>query len=70
MASQQYRGDEPDYRRINEQTNLMVKEGDGMWTPFTLGVDIVVEQLLPWELRDFFVMDADEAADFVGGSGE
>ena len=60
--------DEPDYRRINEQTNLMVKEGDGMWTPFTLGVDIVVEQLLPWGLHDFFVMDADEAADFVGGS--
>ena len=32
------------------------------------GVDVVVEQLLPWGLRDFFVMDADEATDFVGGS--
>ena len=32
------------------------------------GVDVVVEQLLPWGLRDFFVMDADVATDFVGGS--
>ena len=62
------RGDEPDFRRINEQTQLMVKEGDGTWTPHTMGVDVVVEQLLPWNLRDFFVMDADEATDFVGGS--
>ena len=62
------RDDEPDFRRINEQTQLMLKEGDGMWTPHTAGVDMVVEQLLPWDLRDFFVMDADEATDFVGGS--
>ena len=62
------RDDEPDFRRINEQTHLMIKEGDGTWTPHTPGVDFVVEQLLPWGLRDFFVMDADEATDFVGGS--
>ena len=62
------RDDEPDFRRINEQTQLMVKEGDGMWTPHTVGVEAVIEQLLPWGLRDFFVMDADEATDFVGGS--
>ena len=62
------RDDEPDFRRINEQKHLMVKEGDGTWTPHTAGVDVVVEQLLPSGLRDFFVMDADEAADFVGGS--
>ena len=62
------RGDEPDFRRINEQTHLMTKEGDGIWTPHTTGVDVVVEELLPWGLRDFFVMDADEATDFVGGS--
>ncbi|MDE0160499.1 MAG: AAA family ATPase [Acidimicrobiaceae bacterium] len=60
--------DEPDFRRINEQTHLMVREGDGTWEPHTVGVGTVVEQLLPWGLRDFFVMDADEAADFVGGS--
>ena len=62
------RDDEPDFRRINEQTQLMVKEGDGTWTPHPAGVDTVIEQLLPWGLRDFFVMDADEATDFVGGS--
>lgn len=62
------RDDEPDFRRINEQTQLMVKEVDGLWRPHTAGAEIIVEQLLPWGLRDFFVMDADEAADFVGGS--
>ena len=62
------RDDEPDFRRINEQTHLMVREAGGTWTPHTAGVDVVIEQLLPWGLRDFFVMDADEAADFVGGS--
>lgn len=60
--------DEPDFRRINEQTLLMYKSNDGTWAPHTAGVDTVIEQLLPWGLRDFFVMDADEAADFVGGS--
>ena len=62
------RDDDPDFRRINEQTQLMIKGGDGTWAPHTAGVDVVVEQLLPWGLRDFFVMDADEATDFVGGS--
>lgn len=62
------REDEPDFRRINEQTQLMFKEGDGTWTAHTAGVDAVVEQLLPWGLRDFFVMDADKVTDFVGGS--
>ena len=62
------KSDEPDFRRINEQTQLMIREGDGAWAPHTAGVDAVVEQLLPWGLRDFFVMDADEATDFVGGS--
>ena len=28
----------------------------------------MIEELLPLALQDFFVMDADEAADFVGGS--
>ena len=60
--------DEPDFRRINEQSLLMTKRNDGTWTQHTAGVDTVIEQLLPWGLRDFFVMDADEAADFVGGS--
>ena len=63
-----FRSDEPDFRRVNERAQLMVREGDGEWLPNAAGVGAVVDQLLPWGLRDFFVMDADEAADFVGGS--
>lgn len=59
---------EPDFRRIDEEAHLLKQEQDGSWQPFDTGVDTVIEELLPWELRDFFVMDADEAADFVGGS--
>ena len=62
------KSDEPDFRRVNEQTYLMTKERDGIWATHTAGVDAVVDELLPWGLRDFFVMDADEATDFVGGS--
>ena len=58
----------PDFRRIDEHTRLMVREPDGSWARHDAGVDAVVRQLLPWGLHDFFVMDADEAADFVGGS--
>ncbi len=61
---------EPNFRRINEHTQLMVQEGDGLWTPHTMGVGSVVDQLLPWDLRDFFVMDADEVVDFVGGGND
>ena len=61
------RDDEPDFRRIGESARLMVREGDGMWSPHTSGIDAVIDELLPWGLRDFFVMDADEATDFVGG---
>ena len=62
------RSSEPDFRRVSEKAQLMVREGDGEWSPNAAGVSAVVDQLLPWGLRDFFVMDADEAADFVGGS--
>lgn len=58
----------PDFHRIGEQSQLMVQGVDGHWEPHTAGVKAVVEQLLPFGLQDFFVMDADEAADFVGGS--
>lgn len=60
--------DEPDFRRVNEKAQLMYKESNRIWRPHIAGVDIIIEQLLPWGLRDFFVMDADEATDFVGGS--
>ena len=59
---------EPDFRRINEEAQLLIEEPDGSWDPYDTGVDTVIEELLPSKLRDFFVMDADEAADFVGGS--
>ena len=58
---------ESDSRRVNETTQLMVQEEDGLWETHTAGIDLVVDQLLPWDLRDFFVMDADEVTDFVGG---
>ncbi len=61
--------DEQDFRRIEEQPPmLMVKELDGTWNKHEKGPDAVVEELLPWSLRDFFVMDTDEVTDFVGGS--
>ena len=59
--------DEPDFHRIGESEQLMVKDGDGMWGRYPGGTSVVIEELLPWGLRDFFVMDADEATDFVGG---
>ena len=62
------RDEDPGYQRINETPQLMVQSSGGAWEAHTYGVDHVVGQLLPWELRDFFVMDADEAAEFVGGS--
>ena len=62
------RDDEPDFVRSGERTQLMFREPGGTWEPHTAGVDQVVRELLPWDLREFFVMDADKAADFVGGS--
>ena len=60
--------DEPDFRRIEERSSLMIRGRDGTWGPHEMGVDAVIEELLPWDLREFFVMDTDKAADFVGGS--
>ena len=60
--------DEPDFRRIEERASLMVRELDGTWGPHEMGPEAVIEELLPWSLRDFFVMDTDKATDFVGGS--
>lgn len=62
------REDEPDFRRIDERTRLMVRDPGGSWSEFGAAPDVIVGELLPWGLRDFFVMDTDEVADFVGGS--
>ena len=59
---------EQDFHRIDEQVQLMVEEPDGSWLPHDAGADSVIAELLPLSLQDFFVMDADEAADYVGGS--
>lgn len=63
-----HKDDEPDFRRSEERATLMVQELDGTWSNHEKGPDGVIDQLLPWSLRDFFVMDTDEATDFVGGS--
>ena len=68
VAKQPNERGEPDFRRVNEDAQLLFEEPDGSWVPHDAGVDRVIEELLPLALRDFFVMDADEAADFVGGS--
>lgn len=68
VSKQTTRDDEPDFRRTDEQTLLMLKGNDGNWTRHTAGVETVIEELMPWGLRDFFLMNADEVADFVGGS--
>ena len=60
--------DDPDFLRVDERASLMERELDGTWSPREVGVDTVVKELLPWELREFFVMDADKAVDFVGGT--
>ena len=59
---------EPDFGRVNEHAYLQYQLPDGSWDQHQAGVEAVINELLPWELRDFFVMDADEAADYVGGT--
>ena len=70
VAKEPSKRGEPDFRRINEEAQLLIEEPDGSWDPYDVGVDRVIEELLPLRLQDFFVMDADEAADFVGGERE
>ncbi len=57
-----------DFARVDAEAQLLWEDSDGQWKPHEAGVDRVIGELLPWELRDFFVMDADEVADYVGGS--
>lgn len=62
--------DEPDFQRVKPSLSLLQKTGEGGWEPFNDDPDVIertVDLLLPWGLRDFFFMDADEATDFVGG---
>ena len=68
VAKEPSKQGEPDFRRMSEEAQLLIEEPNGSWLPYEPGVDRVIEELLPLALQDFFVMDADEAADFVGGS--
>ena len=68
VSAEPSRADDPDFRRIDEEATLLVEVPNGSWEPHDIGVEDVIAQLLPGNLRDFFVMDADEAADYVGGS--
>ena len=62
--------EERNFRREQERSELLTRERDGTWTSWEHGVDSVIDQLLPKELQEFFVIDADKAVDFVGGSSE
>lgn len=64
------RADDRSFRRINEKTLMLVQNPNGTWEPLPAGADIIVRELLPWNLRDFLVMDADEVTDFAGGTDD
>ena len=68
VRPQAQRSNQPNFRRENESKELMYRSPDGRWLHHDHGVDSVVKQLLPIDLREFFVMDADQVVDFVGGS--
>ena len=59
---------EADFERKDEILALTMRTDSGAYEPVNVDVRAAVQQLFPWELRDFFVMDADQAADFVGGT--
>jgi DNA sulfur modification protein DndD len=64
------RDDEPDFRRVHPTLTLLQKQPEGGWVPYSDDPEVIegaVDLLLPWGLRDYFFLDADEATDFVGG---
>lgn len=70
IARDAVRDDEPDFQRIEPAITLLQRSTGGGWEPFSddpAVIEQTVDLLLPWGLRDFFFMDADEATDFVGG---
>ena len=59
--------DKSDFGRKGEQISVKQKEPDGQWRPRDVAVNTIMDQLLPRDLSDFFVMNADQATDYVGG---
>jgi DNA sulfur modification protein DndD len=70
IAAATSRSDGRSFHRIKEKTNVLVQNRDGTWQKRDTVPDRIVAELLPWELRDFFVMDADEVTDFAGGTDD
>ena len=70
IAAATTRADDRSFRRIKERTFVLVQNPDGTWQKRPTAPDSIVAELLPWELRDFFVMDADEVTDFAGGTDD
>lgn len=70
IAREVNQDDEPDFRRIEPSLSLLQRVENGGWEPYSDAPDVIeraVDLLLPWGLRDFFFLDADEATDYVGG---
>ena len=59
---------EPDFRRTDETAMLIRKHLHGQWQPAERYSDMIISTLLPLNLRELFIMDADKIADYVGGS--
>jgi len=67
VAKVQSSPDSLNFSRKPEATSLYRVQPDGSLESDSEGVDLIIDELWPKRLQDFFVMDADEAADFVGG---
>lgn len=55
-------------REKETATLLEKKRGQSKWTEVRTGLDSVIQHYMPWGLRNFFIMDTDEVADYVGGA--
>ena len=58
----------PDFRRRPETLRLMREDpGTGAWDEWDYSAPQAIQNLAPFDLRSFLAVDAEEAADFVGG---
>lgn len=59
-------GTDPNWARRDERVRLMRHTPGAGWDEQP-GAIRMIEELIPWELREFFFTDADKAEDFLGG---